>query len=410
MQFDVFLSISQTPDHAGYTPDEPTMYRNFFDQVEAADHLGFGTAWIAQSHLSTTAQQADENPVVPHWNGEVGLCTDFFSLAARVFERTQRIDVGSAVIAILAAGGPIPTAERIGAFLALHGLDPNEHRRLRIGFAAGRFEFMARPYGIIPRDEVEAAAWPALRGQIFAEASEIFLRLLNGETLHEKDISPTILSRENFRSDEDWEKVLKAHAECGGTIDDTTVKFAPRYSFEHVKTTPSHWRRELLDLILGSHDTAVQIKLNKWLPVKVFNLSITQPDIIEAAHERMKKYYHSDGGGWKREYMPRTVMVFLNHEPGLSEDERRLAAQEEAHQALGSYWQALEGTIDPMKVAKATNNAVIGTVDDVCEQIAERFDAEDSIMAWFDFFKHDSARVVRDMTAFAEHVMPVLCT
>jgi len=108
--------------------------------------------------------------------------------------------------------------------------------------------------------------------------------------------------------------------------------------------------------------------------------------------------------------MPRTVMVFLNHEPGLSEDERRLAAQEEAHQALGSYWQALEGTIDPMKVAKATNNAVIGTVDDVCEQIAERFDAEDSIMAWFDFFKHDSARVVRDMTAFAEHVMPVLCT
>ena len=65
--------------------------------------------------------------------------------------------------------------------MALHGLDENEKRKLRIGFSAGRFEFMARPYGIVPRDIVEKAAWPALRGQIFAEASEIFLKLLNGE-------------------------------------------------------------------------------------------------------------------------------------------------------------------------------------------------------------------------------------
>ena len=121
MQFDIFLSISQTPDHSGYTPDEPTMYTNFFEQVEAADRLGFGTAWIAQSHLSTAAQQSDEHPVIPHWQGEVGLCTDFFTLATRVFERTQRIEVGSAVMSILASGGPISAAERIGAFLALGG-------------------------------------------------------------------------------------------------------------------------------------------------------------------------------------------------------------------------------------------------------------------------------------------------
>ena len=81
------------------------------------------------------------------------------------------------------SGGPIPQAERVGSFLALHGMNPEEKRRLHIGFSAGRFEFMARPYGIVPRDEVEEAAWPALRGQIFAEASEIFLRLLNGEVI-----------------------------------------------------------------------------------------------------------------------------------------------------------------------------------------------------------------------------------
>ena len=59
MRFDIFLSISQTPDHSGDTPDEPTMYKNFFEQVEAADRLGFGTAWVAQSHLSTAGLPED---------------------------------------------------------------------------------------------------------------------------------------------------------------------------------------------------------------------------------------------------------------------------------------------------------------------------------------------------------------
>ena len=52
MDFDVFFSISQTPV-GGVTPNEATMFSNFFEQVEAADALGYGTAWIAESHLST---------------------------------------------------------------------------------------------------------------------------------------------------------------------------------------------------------------------------------------------------------------------------------------------------------------------------------------------------------------------
>ena len=50
---------------------------------------------------------------LPHWKGEVGLCTDFPQLALETFQRTSKIDVGSAVISILAGGGPIPVAERI---------------------------------------------------------------------------------------------------------------------------------------------------------------------------------------------------------------------------------------------------------------------------------------------------------
>ena len=46
MDFDIFLSISQVPIE-GTIPDENTMFNNFFEQLEAADSLGFGTAWVA---------------------------------------------------------------------------------------------------------------------------------------------------------------------------------------------------------------------------------------------------------------------------------------------------------------------------------------------------------------------------
>ena len=186
MRFDVFFSITQTPDTSGYNPSEREMLSSFFDQVELADKLGFGVGWVAQAHLSTEIQKLNSKPVVPHFPGEVGLCTDFFQIAQKMFACTEIMEVGSAVMSILASGGPIAQAERVGAFLALHGLDPDESRRLHVGFSAGRFEFMARPYGVVPRDAVEEAAWPALRGQVFAEASEIFLRLLNGhDTTHD---------------------------------------------------------------------------------------------------------------------------------------------------------------------------------------------------------------------------------
>ncbi len=383
------------------------MFQNFFAQLEAADALGFGTAWVAQAHLSTEVQKRNRQPVVPHWEGEVGLCTDFFQLAHACFARTERIEVGSAVMSLLTHGGPVGIAERVGAFLALHGLDPVEKRRLRIGFSAGRFEFMARPYGIVPRDSVEQAAWPALRGQIFAEACEIFLRLLNGEVLGSETVRRTVLSRENFRSDGDWGAVQQAAVKRDAlTAAPDEIPIPNRYEFEELKTIPQEWRQELLDLILGSHDPPLQVACNRWRPVKTFNLSITPPAVIDATHARMRDCYHLDGGPWQRHYMPRTVFVFLNEEPGLAAAERSAAAHAEARQALGSYWGALEGTIDPMKVASAADNAVIGNADEVAQQLAECFDSKDCVMAWFDFFNHDSERVVRNMEAFMQKVAP----
>ena len=125
MEHDIFFSISQTPDEHGHIPDEATMLRNYFQQLACADELGFGVGWIAQAHLSTETQKTNTHPVVPHWQGEVGLCTDFPQLALESFRRTKNIEIGSAVVSILASGGPIAQAERMANLLSLHGLNPD---------------------------------------------------------------------------------------------------------------------------------------------------------------------------------------------------------------------------------------------------------------------------------------------
>ena len=51
---------------------------------------------------------------------------------------------------------------------------------------------------------------------------------------------------------------------------------------------------------IAPHDPVVQEEVNRILPSKVFNLSITKPEIIEDTHRRMKEAYHPDGGPWRR--------------------------------------------------------------------------------------------------------------
>ena len=392
MELDVFFSICQTVVD-GYMPDERTMFANFFEQVELADRLGFGTAWVAESHLSTEVQKTNPGAVIPHFEGEIGLNTDILQLAHRVFACTKRIGMGSAIMNILCNGGPIAAAERIKTFLALHGLDPDEKRILTVGFASGRFPFINIPYGIVPRNPVEAAAWPVVKNKIFEEATEIFLRLLQGETLNSTMIAPRPLRRPDFRTDQDWQRVLEAHGQFA-----EEVPLAPRWTFPNLKIVPQESRLDLLRLSIGSHDPATQIFANTIMPVGVFNLSITPGDEIEKTNERMRQHYHPDGGGWQRRLMPRTVLVFINDDPE--------KAKEEARAALSNYWRALEGTLDEEKVRRATNNALVGNAETIAGQMKERFDREDRLMLWFDFNNHDSKRVMKNMDDFMNKVAP----
>jgi alkanesulfonate monooxygenase SsuD/methylene tetrahydromethanopterin reductase-like flavin-dependent oxidoreductase (luciferase family) len=407
MKYDIFFSISQTPVD-GHTPSEAVMFRNAMEQLQAADRQGYGVAWFAESHLSSEVQKGNARPVIPHWKGEVGLNTDFLALAAHAFARTERIELGSAVMNIVCMGGPIAHAERIAAFLSLHGLDPDETRRIHVGFAAGRFQFMNEASGIVPRDPVEEVAWPALRGLVFREAADLFLKLLRGDTLSAEDVRATSLTRANFRTAEHWAQVQAAWTELYGEPAPELIEVPHRWDFESLKIVPQDWRRELLQLVIGSHEPVVQEEVNQLLPVQVFNLSITRADIIEATHERMRRAYHPDGGAWERGHMPRTTFVFLNEEEGLSVDEKRAAADREARAALSEYWKALQGTIDPARIDAAADNALIGDATQVADQIRQRFHPDDRLMLWFDFFNHDCERVIRNQQAFMDKVAPLL--
>ncbi|HEY3054225.1 MAG TPA: LLM class flavin-dependent oxidoreductase [Thermoanaerobaculia bacterium] len=374
MEFDIFFSICQTEVH-GYMPDERRMFENFFEQVELADQLGFGTAWIAESHLSTEVQKMNPGAVIPHFVGEIGLNTDILQLAHRVFARTKRIGAGSAIMNILCNGGPIAAAERVKTFLTLHGLDPHESRILTVGFAAGRFPFINIPYGIVPRNKLEEAAWPQVRNKIFEEATEIFLRLLKGEVLSSDMIARRFI-----------------------TVDGKEVPLEPRWCFPNLKIIPQEPRMDLMRLSIGSHDPHTQILANTFLPVGVFNLSITPGDEIEKTNERMRDHYHPAGGGWHRRLMPRTVLVFIHDDPA--------QAAEEARDALTNYWRALEGTLDESKVRRATDNALVGDAVTIERQMHQRFHPEDRLMLWFDFNNHDSERVMKNMTDFMTRVAP----
>jgi hypothetical protein len=294
---------------------------------------------------------------------------------------------------ILCNGGPVAAAERVKTFLALHGLDPAEKRLLTVGFASGRFPFINIPYGIVPRNAVEEAAWPVVKNKIFEEASEIFLRLLKGEVLSSDRVARRTLARRDFRTDADWQRVQNAH---GSAADE--IPLAPRWVFPNLKIVPQDPRMDLLRLSIGSHDPQTQIFANTILPVGVFNLSITPGDEIEKTNERMARHYHPDGGGWHRRLMPRTVLVFINDDPK--------AAAEEARDALSNYWRALEGTLDEEKVRRATNNALVGDAAAILRQMEERFHPEDRLMLWFDFNNHDSKRVMKNMSDFMNRVAP----
>lgn len=402
MKFDIFLSICQT-EVDGLLPDEKTMFKNFFDQVVLADDLGFETAWIAEAHLSCQVQKENPGAVIPHFKGEIGLNTDVLQIAHKVFAKTKNINVGSAIRNILCNGGPMAHAEAVKTFLSLNELDNTNNRKLELGFASGRFPFSNTPYGIYPKNEIEKAAWPALKGKVFLEATEIFLKFLKGDVFSSADVQTKTLSREDFRSDADWQNVVEAYKSVYGKEPSEVIEFDPIWKFDKVGVIPFEAPLENLNLTIGSHDPKAQIFANQFLPTGVFNLSITPGKTIEETHQRMSEHYQ---GTWDRSKMPRTVLVFVNNESGLTDAEKTEKAKQSANKAIGNYWKAIEGTLNEDRVQNASENALLGNPQEVIAQIKERFHPQDRLMLWFDFNNHNNDEVKQNMKWFMEDVAP----
>jgi alkanesulfonate monooxygenase SsuD/methylene tetrahydromethanopterin reductase-like flavin-dependent oxidoreductase (luciferase family) len=403
MLFDVFFSICQTPVH-GVLPNEHEMFTNFFEQVEAADQLGYNVAWVAESHLSCEVQKHNTGAVIPNFQGEIGLNTDILLLAPHIFARTKNIAVGAAIKSLLCNGGPIAQAEVVKSFLNLHQHSPAKHRKLHLGVAAGRFPFSSAPYGIVPRNNAEQAAWPALKGKIFAEALEVFLKFLRGDVFSSDEINAPILTRDSMRSDADWQQVCVA----SGLENASEITFDRRWNFARTGVIPKEVSLDALQVYVGTHEPKLQDFANTLLPCGLMNLSITPGSEIESAHERMSQRFHPDGGPWTRALMPRTVLIFLDATEGLSAEEQSRRAHEKARSALQTYWLALEGTLDTGRIEKAVNNALVGNPNEVASQIKQNYHPNDRLMLWFDFFNHDSAQVVTAMRDFQKRVVPLL--
>ncbi len=410
MKSDIFLSICQT-EVDGHTPSERQMFLNFFDQVRLADELGFGTAWVAETHLSCQVQKQNPDAVIPHFKGEIGLNTDILQMAHMVFSQTKKINVGSAIRNILCNGGPIAHAEAVRTFLSLHGLNAKETRKLELGFAAGRFPFSNTPYGIKPRSEFEKLTWDVLKNKIFNQATEIFLRFLKGEKFSINEVSPMKLRQKDFRSLELWQKAYdfaKSEKSQLYKVLGEEIEVSSFYDFGQVGVIPFEAPLENLRLTIGSHDPEVQIMANKHLPVGVFNLSITPPEIIEETHKRMAEHYHASGGSWRRDLMPRTVLLFIDDTEGFSDEQKMTKAKDQAEKAWRNYWLAMEKTLDPKKVEGAVSNTIYGHPKAVTEQIMAKYHPEDRLMLWFDFNNHDSEAVKNSMRAYMQKVAPNL--
>ena len=402
-RYDIFFGFSQISVQ-GHLPSEAQMWDNLLSQVQLADRLGFETAWVGGAHFSLAEhQRTADAPTLPHFQGEVCLNTDIVQLATALYAATSRIGVGSAIQSIFTNGGPIVQAEALRTFLTLKALGPWKHRRLNFGFGTGRFDFVLEAHGMAPRTEAERLVWPVVKRRAFLEATELFLRLLKGEALASSDLSAQTLTEADLPDVGTWQHFRDLTGQAG-----SAVKLDHWWNFDHLQLIPRDVDLVTLDLYAGTTDPAVLRVANSIMPCKVFNLSNTPEQVITTTHEMMREVYHPAGGAWRRNSMPRTVLVFVNADAGKSDAARRKKAEAAALDAMSAWQRAMEGTVNPAKLRDGMSNCIFGCPSDVARQIRERYDPDDRLMLWFDFNNHKTDEVEQMMTDFVAHVVPLL--
>lgn len=405
MQFDIFHSIGRIDSVSPRLTDRQ-VFEQFFEQVSLAEKNGYETIWVAESHFSSELQKQNPDPVIPNYQGEVGLNADSMQLAGMIAERTEHIGFGTAIMNIVGGnGGPIAAADRVRS-LAWHNSLRKNPRKLWIGVASGRFPYINRPFGIVPRTLEEEILWGQYQGLIFTEALEVFLRLVHGDAFSSEDVTAHSMTRKNFRDAEKYETAVKALKNAGIPLDlEAGARYAPRWIFERLKLVPEMSAAETaanLRCVLGSSDPyARSVGLN-FADLDVFNLSFTPPAALNKVHEEMFARYKEAGRLWNRSRMPRTVLVFI--------DRDRDKALDAAARCFDTYIEAMRGTAQLPPKEFLMDRALIGTPADIRQALApddpHGFHSDDRLMLWFEFNQTDHKKILNQMQMFAEEVAP----
>jgi alkanesulfonate monooxygenase SsuD/methylene tetrahydromethanopterin reductase-like flavin-dependent oxidoreductase (luciferase family) len=401
MQFDIFHSIGRI-DTLKPIPADREIFSAFFDQCVLAEALGYKTMWVAESHFSSEVQKSHTKPVIPHYQGEVGLNADSCQLAHLIFSKTRKLSFGTAIYNIVGGnGGPIAAADRIRSLAYLNAMS-EQPRILHIGFAAGRFPYINAPFGIVPRNDVEVRLWPQYQRIIFLEALEIFLRLIRGETICSSDLHKWKIDRSFFRSDEEYNRI-------GVDMDfgPDGLDYKQRWVFEPIKLVPemnesdySTW----MNFVLGSHDPLARDHGLKFADLDMFNLSFTPPDQLNKVHAEMRLRYGESGRVWDRSRMPRTVLVFI--------DKNHSRAKDMASRCFDTYIEAMRGTVALPPKDQLMERALIGDPMAIRDQLhpesEKAFNPMDRLMLWFEFNQIEHRAIQNQMRLFAEDVVPHL--
>ena len=416
MIFDVFHSLGRVDSLPKPFTDQD-VFREFFRQVKLAEQLEFSMIWVAESHFSSEVQKKNSYPVIPHYEGEVGLNTDSFQLATWIQNITSKIGFGTAITNIVGGnGGPIAVADRVRS-LAWHNLYVTEKpRSLAIGLASGRFPYINRPFGIVPQNELEKILWPTIQKYIFLEALEIFIRLSQNEILSSDEVTEWWIDLSTVSEDQ-WLRLEKNRSSFGELelkITDKKILYKPRWQFEQLKLVPEIQNEDLhkhLRFVLGSHEPRARELGLKFTNLDIFNLSFTPPQEIEKTHADMARLIDSykndptvqiDLKPWQRSRMPRTVLVFID------KDSRQ--AKQRAEAAIETYRKAMAGTVQLPHTDELLSRALVGSPEEIIDQLhpdsPHGFHQNDRLMLWFEFNQSDGDAIIRQMRLFAEKVMP----
>ena len=398
MIFDLFHSLSDTLVGSSLLGPNK-VFKNFLNQAMLAEELGFDTLWLAESHFSSETQKKTSVATIPQFQGEVGLNSDSYQWFHVLRNHTKKLNLGTGIHNIVGgSGGPIASADRANTLNFINQNLWSDSRTLRLGVAAGRFPYQNTCFGLVPRDEVERDLWGALKRYHFLEALEIFLRLLQGQSLASSQVARYELTAEEVKKAlfEKWPKLEEKYS--------FPVAVRPRWDFEELKLVPEEASRENLRVVLGSHDPQALELGMKWWDLDLFNLSFTPPEQIDYLHKKLTKLCEGKERPWHRSRLPRTVLVFV--------DPDRKKAVALANQVIDTYIEAMRGTAQVPDKKILMERALVGDASEVREQLSpenpRRFHADDRLMLWFEFNQIDNDAICRQMTYFSEQVIAKL--